>query len=80
MSSLSHLRLWLYIAIGTLPGAIEWIVLTWDVSPRGLFILLFKSLLGACITMRAYIDTGKPPEEPKSIPVLVLPQPPPTPQ
>lgn len=54
----SHLRLWLYISIGTLPAVIEWLTLTFDTSIRGILILVTKSVLTAAITAKAYVDPG----------------------
>lgn len=71
MNAKSHLRLWLYIAIGTLPAIIEWLTLTFDTSARGLGILFSKAVLSACITARAYIDSGgKPVEADQQKPVV----------
>jgi hypothetical protein len=65
MNDKSHARLWLYIVIGTLPAIVEWLTLTYDVSPRGLSILAAKTLLSAAVTARAYIDSGGKPSEPE---------------
>ena len=58
-------RLFLYVSIGTLPAIVEWLTLTFDTSPRGILILLFKTLLTTAITWRAYIDSGGNPTPPK---------------
>lgn len=63
MNSKSHIRLWLYILIGTLPAIVDWLTLTFDMSPRGLAILTTKTVLAACITARAYLDTGGKPSD-----------------
>jgi hypothetical protein len=44
---------------------VEWLTLTFDTSPRGILILIFKTLLTTAITWRAYIDSGGNPEAPK---------------
>ena len=58
-------RLFIYIAIAVIPVIGEWLTLTFDTSLRGLLILLFKVLLIAATTWRAYIDTGGNPAPPK---------------
>lgn len=65
MNQYSHIRLWLYIVIGTLPAMVEWLTLTFDTSTRGILILVAKTVLSAAITARAYIDTGGRMGEPK---------------
>lgn len=61
-------RLILYILIGSLPELINWLTLTFDLSPRGIAILIAKLTLAACITWRAFIDAnGKQEEEQPAI-------------
>jgi hypothetical protein len=62
----SGIRLFLYIAINTIPAIVKWLTLTFDTSPRGLAILAFETLLTALTTWRAYMDSGGLP--PKTLP------------
>lgn len=61
----SGIRLFLYIAINTIPAIVKWLTLTFDTSPRGILILLFETVLTALTTWRAYMDSGGlPPKTP----------------
>ena len=61
-------RLFLYVTIAVIPVIGEWLTLTYDTSSRGILILLFKALLIAATTWRAYIDNGGNPTPPLSRP------------
>jgi len=62
MTGAAKQRLFLYILIGTLPEIINWLTLTFDMSPRGIAILAAKVTLTAAINWRAFIDgAGKTP-------------------
>ncbi len=52
----SHLRLWLYLGANCLPPVLQWLILNFDTSPRGILILCTSSLITICVTTRAYLD------------------------
>lgn len=80
MTAHARTRLFLIIAIGTLPELGDWLTLRFDWTPRGVSILLVKLVLAACINWRAFIDTSSqpPPEGTVTLtpPVVEPPNPP----
>jgi len=62
MTGAAKQRLFLYILIGTLPEIVNWLTLTFDLSPRGIAIIAAKVTLAGAINWRAFIDgAGKAP-------------------
>ena len=54
----SYLRLALYIALAIMPEITNWLTLTFDLSLRGVLILIAKTFYAMCLTTRAYVDNG----------------------